>query len=260
MFLKDAMFVLMKILSKDKNRDEIMATKKKSTTTATTPQITPTPTETTANVTTPTETTTNIVNAAPKKTATRKKKTEKLDSIVDKAHSSKRKSAPIATATEIISEVSETVPEPVITEEIIAELKQARSYELKHSKKRVTVIENPVIDDPAVDEIVDEEDTISDVIDIESNSSRSKRYPSTRSESCYEINEGIPTRPLPTKNLPQMHGIMEVEKEPESKPRNPKTNLSNKPKRDGMEIAMEILDQYYEGTPIPDPRFRQHEE
>jgi hypothetical protein len=90
-----------------------------------------------------------------------------------------------------------------------------------------------------------------------------KRNSCANNDACYELNEGIPTRPLPTKGLPQMHGVMEVEKEPESKKhsKNPGANKETaKPKKDGMQIAMDILDEYYEGTPAPDLRFRQHEE
>jgi hypothetical protein len=70
-------------------------------------------------------------------------------------------------------------------------------------------------------------------------------------EACSDINEGIPVNPLPTKGLPELKGGTEQEREEKT---------PYKKKRDGMEKALEILDEYYKDTPKRDQRFHHDEE
>lgn len=78
----------------------------------------------------------------------------------------------------------------------------------------------------------------------------------TDADSCTEINEGIPTKPLPKEGLPQFKEMQPDPELEESKTKSDKV----KAKRDGMEKALEILDEYYDETPKRDIRFHHDEE
>jgi hypothetical protein len=70
-------------------------------------------------------------------------------------------------------------------------------------------------------------------------------------EACLDVNEGIPSKPLPNKNLPEMIGAKKEDA--------PKEEKKGKAK-DGIEKALDILDEYYEETPPRDQRFHHDEE
>ncbi|HIH24290.1 TPA: hypothetical protein HA251_04620 [Candidatus Woesearchaeota archaeon] len=78
----------------------------------------------------------------------------------------------------------------------------------------------------------------------------------TDADSCTEINEGIPTKPLPKEGLPQ---FKEMQPDPDLEDAKAKGE-GKKKRRDGMETALEILDEYYDETPKRDIRFHHDEE
>ena len=63
-----------------------------------------------------------------------------------------------------------------------------------------------------------------------------------------DMNEDIPFKPAPDKNLPELHNLPEPEVE-EKKPS----------KDDKYDKAMKILDDYYKGVPLRNPTL-EHEE
>ena len=74
-------------------------------------------------------------------------------------------------------------------------------------------------------------------------------------DACIDINEGMMMKAMPTKCLPELIGASVVASEPT--PKDAKKTIA---KKDGMQQALEILDEYYKDTPPRDPRFPQHEE
>jgi hypothetical protein len=65
-----------------------------------------------------------------------------------------------------------------------------------------------------------------------------------------EINEDMPLRPLPTDNLPQLKKL-DVEEQPTKPVKKGKSKTNSKlNNKSGVDKAMDILDQYYEGTPL----------
>jgi hypothetical protein len=98
---------------------------------------------------------------------------------------------------------------------------------------------------------------------------------SVETNSKEEINEDVPVKPLPKRNIPRMHDSHRNDKDAEGchcydssypkgklppppilRARELEDSEIPKPKtgKDGVDKAMEILDQYYEDVPLRNPR------
>jgi hypothetical protein len=75
-----------------------------------------------------------------------------------------------------------------------------------------------------------------------------QRVPPDQANAIDDMNEDVPFKPAPQKNLPPLHDLPEPEKE------NHKAG-----KKDKYDEAMKILDDYYKGVPVRNPTL-EHEE